>query len=104
MSRMKEMRSMEGTHHHSRNEEEKKSLIRRLNIIEGQIRGLNKMVENDFYCPDILIQVSAATSALNSFSKELLSRHIRECVKEDILEGKDDTLEELVEVLQKVMK
>ena len=104
MSKSKEMRTMEESHHHSRNESEKKKLIKRLNIIEGQIRGLNKMVENDIYCPDILIQVSAVNSALNSFSKELLNRHIRECVKEDIQKGNEETLEELIEVLQKMMK
>ena len=65
---------------------------------------LKKMIENDAYCPDILIQVSAVTSALNSFSKVLLEAHIKGCVTNDILNGKTETVEELVDVLQKVMK
>ena len=95
---------MEETHHHSRSESEQKSLMKRLKIIEGQIRGLEKMVEDDVYCPDILIQVSAVTSALNSFSKELLNRHIKGCLKEDILNGREESVEELLALLQKMMK
>ena len=83
---------------------EQKALLTRLKRVEGQIRGIEKMVENDAYCPDILIQVSAATSALNSFNKVLLGCHIRGCVVHDIQEGKDETIDELCEVLQKLMK
>ena len=72
--------------------------------MEGQIRGIKKMVENDAYCPEILIQVSAANAALNSFTKVLLASHIRSCVAEDIREGKEETIDELVTVLQKLMK
>ena len=90
--------------HKKRTEEEQKDLLVRLRRIEGQIRGIEKMVENDIYCPDILIQVSAVTSALNSFNKQLLAAHIRSCVAEDIREGKDETIDELVGVLQKMMK
>ncbi|MBR3358227.1 MAG: metal-sensing transcriptional repressor [Solobacterium sp.] len=90
--------------HKKRTEEEQKDLLVRLRRIEGQIRGIEKMVENDIYCPDILIQVSAVTSALNSFNKQLLAAHIRSCVAEDIREGKDETIDELVTVLQKLMK
>jgi DNA-binding FrmR family transcriptional regulator len=90
--------------HKKRSEEEKKRLSARLKKAEGQIRGIEKMIENDSYCPDILIQVSAVTSALNSFNKELLACHIRSCVSEDIREGKDDAIDELVAVLQKLMK
>ncbi len=92
------------TRHTERNEEEKKKMLVRLNRIEGQIRGIRKMVENDLYCPDILIQVSAVTSALNSFNKVLLSEHIRGCVAEDIKSGNDASIDELCEVLQKLMK
>ena len=84
-----------------RGEQEYKDLIHRLNRVEGQIRGIKKMVENNAYCPEILIQVSAANAALNSFTKVLLASHIRSCVAEDIREGKED---ELVTVLQKLMK
>ncbi len=87
-----------------RTEEETKLMINRLNRIEGQVRGIRRMVENNAYCPDILIQVSAITAALNSFNKVLLSEHIRTCVSEDIREGKDETIDELVTVLRKLMK
>jgi len=90
--------------HKVRNEEEKKALMTRLKKIEGQIRGLQKMVEDDRYCPDILTQASAVTSAMNSFNKVLLARHIRGCVAPDIRDGKDETIDELCEVLQKLMK
>ena len=87
-----------------RSENEKKSMINRLNRIEGQVRGIKKMVESDAYCPDILIQVSAVNAALNSFNKVLLAEHIPTCVTEDIREGKEETIDELVLVLQKLMK
>lgn len=90
--------------HKVRTPEEKKSMLARLRRIEGQVRGLERMVEEDAYCPDILVQVSAATSALNSFSKVLLGCHIRSCVAEDIRDGKDETIDELCQVLQKLMK
>ena len=93
-----------GTKHKKRTEEEKKALLLRLKKAEGQIRGIEKMVESDMYCPDILIQVSAVTSALNSFNKELLAAHIRSCVAEDIREGNDAAIDELVNVMQKLMK
>lgn len=87
-----------------RSEEEHKKLINRLSRIEGQVRGIKRMVEEDTYCIDILIQVAAANAALNSFNKELLSEHIRTCVTDDIRAGKDDTIDELVVTLQKLMK
>ena len=87
-----------------RGEQEYKDLIHRLNRVEGQIRGIKKMVENNAYCPEILIQVSAANAALNSFTKVLLASHIRSCVAEDIREGKEETIDELVTVLQKLMR
>lgn len=87
-----------------RSEKEYKDLINRLSRIEGQVRGIKKMVENDAYCPDILIQVSAVNAALNSFNKVLLANHIRTCVSEDIRAGKDETVDELVTTLQKLMR
>lgn len=93
-----------GTRHKKRTEEEQKALLTRLKRIEGQIRGLERMVENDAYCPDILVQSSAATSALNSFNKVLLGCHIRSCVAEDIRAGKDESVDELCELLQRLMK
>ncbi|MDE6957720.1 MAG: metal-sensing transcriptional repressor [Lachnospiraceae bacterium] len=87
-----------------RTEEEYRALINRLSRIEGQVRGIKKMVENDAYCTDILVQVSAVNAALNSFNKVLLSNHIRTCVAEDIRNGKEETIDELVETLKKMMK
>ncbi len=81
-----------------------KLLVNRLNRIAGQVNGVKNMVEENAYCTDILIQVSAITSALNSFNKELLSEHIRTCVSDDIKDGKYETVDELVEVLKKLMR
>ena len=83
---------------------ERKKLIHRLNRIEGQIRGIRGMVEKDAYCPEILVQVAAANAALNSFNKVLLASHIRTCVARDIRDGKEETIDELVATLQKLMK
>lgn len=87
-----------------RTEKEYKDLTNRLNRIEGQIRGIKGMVEQDCYCTDILVQVAAVTAALNSFNKVLLGNHIRGCVAEDIRNGKEETVDELVETLQKLMR
>lgn len=85
-------------------EAEKRDLIHRLNRIEGQIRGIRGMVEKDAYCPDILTQASAANAALNAFTRALLSEHIRTCVADGIREGRDETVDELLDVLRKLMK
>ena len=87
-----------------RGRQEYKDLIHRLNRIEGQVRGIKGMVEKDAYCTDILVQVAAVNAALNSFNKVLLANHIKTCVTRDIREGKEDTVDELVSVLQKLMK
>jgi DNA-binding FrmR family transcriptional regulator len=80
------------------------SLLSRLNRIEGQVRGVKSMVEEDRYCVDILTQVSAIQSALNAFNKELLAQHIKSCVVDDIQAGKTEVVDELVTTLQKLMK
>ncbi|MCI6037575.1 MAG: metal-sensing transcriptional repressor [Candidatus Limiplasma sp.] len=87
-----------------RTPEEYTKLIHRLNRIEGQIRGIRGMVENNAYCPDILMQSAAVTAAMNAFNKELLASHIRTCVAQDIRDGKDEVIDELVSTLQKLMK
>ena len=87
-----------------RTEEERKRLTNRLSRIEGQIRGLKEMLSNDVYCTDILIQVSAVNAALNSFNKELLAAHIKTCVADNIRQGNDEVIDELVCLLQKLMK
>ena len=85
-------------------EKESKDLIHRLNRVEGQIRGIRGMVEQDAYCIDIINQVAAANAALNSFNKLLLSEHIRTCVTEDIRDGQNEKMDELVRTMQKLMK
>lgn len=87
-----------------RSESEYTSLVNRLNRIEGQVRGIKKMVETDAYCTDILVQVSAITAALNAFNRELLGNHIKTCVADDIRNGNDETIDELLLTLQKMMK
>ena len=87
-----------------RGEKEYKDLMNRLKRIEGQVRGLQKMLENDAYCPEILMQVSAVNCALNSFSKTLLASHMHSCVLEDIRAGREEAIDELAETLQKIMK
>lgn len=90
--------------HTERTEEEKKKLIHRLNRIEGQIRGLRRMIEADAYCNDILVQSAAARAALDGFNKDLLARHIRSCVVRDLRAGDDAVVDELVATVQKLMK
>ena len=87
-----------------RDEKEFKDLMNRLKRIEGQVRGVENMLENDTYCTDILVQVSAITSALNSFNKVLLANHMKTCVADNIREGNDEVIDELVCTLQKLMK
>ena len=87
-----------------RTEEEQRDLINRLSRIEGQVRGIRRMVEEDAYCIDIINQVSAANAALNSFTKILLADHIHTCVTEDVLNGSSEKVDELVKTLQKLMK
>ena len=87
-----------------RSEKEYKDMMNRLSRIEGQIRGIKGMVEKNAYCPEILIQVAAANAALNSFNKLLLANHIRTCVAEDIRNGRDETIGELVVTIQELMR
>lgn len=94
----------ENVRHKNRTSEQIKALTTRLNRIEGQICGIKKMIEDNRYCPDILIQVSSVQASLNSFNKELLSSHIKSCVVEDIKDGKEDAVDELCELLKKTMK
>ncbi|MGN0269687.1 MAG: metal-sensing transcriptional repressor [Candidatus Weimeria sp.] len=87
-----------------RSDKEKKDLVNRLSRIEGQIRGIKRMIEEDAYCIDILRQSTAATAALNSFNKVVLANHIRTCVKENVQNGNDEVIDELVDTIQKLMK
>lgn len=88
--------------HHS--EKTKKDIINRLNRIEGQVRGVKAMVEKDIYCDDILNQIAAIQAALNSTGKLLLDKHVKSCVKERILSGDDDVLDEVLKTIQKLIK
>ena len=90
--------------HKHREEKEYRDLIHRLNRIEGQVRGIRAMVEEERYCVDIITQVSAVTSALNAFNKALLSRHIKTCVADNIRNGNDEIIDELCETLKKLMR
>ncbi|MBQ7982839.1 MAG: metal-sensing transcriptional repressor [Clostridia bacterium] len=87
-----------------RSEEERTALMHRLNRIEGQIRGIRNMVGDDAYCTDILTQVAAATAALNAFGRELLAEHIRTCVADDLRAGNGECVDELLHIIQKLMK
>ena len=87
-----------------RSTKEYKDMINRLSRIEGQVRGIKGMVEKDAYCTDILIQVAAVNAALNSFNRVLLANHIKTCVTQDIKDGKEETVDELIQTLKKLMK
>lgn len=88
----------------ARSAEEHKDLMNRLNRIEGQVRGIKRMIDEDAYCTDVLVQVSAITAALNSFNKVLLASHIKSCVAEDIRDGSEEKMDELVSILHRLMK
>ena len=90
--------------HKDRTPAEHKALLNRLSRIEGQVRGIRGMLEKDAYCVDILVQVAAANSALNSFAKELLAQHISTCVADDLRAGSDEKLDELIKLLPRLMK
>lgn len=90
--------------HKHRETSEAEALTKRLNRIEGQVRGIRGMVENEAYCTDILTQVSAVQSALNAFSRELLASHIRTCVVTDIQNGQLEVVDDLLATIQKLMK
>lgn len=87
-----------------RTDEEKKKLINRLNRIEGQVRGIRGMIEKDAYCADVLVQSAAVNAAINSFNKDLLSRHIHSCVVRDIKNGDEEAIDELMKLISKLMK
>ncbi|SFG53634.1 metal-sensing transcriptional repressor [Oribacterium sp. WCC10] len=94
-----------GRHKHKpRTPEQVKALVNRLNRIEGQICGIKKMIEDNRYCPDVLMQVSSVQASLNSFNKELLQTHIKSCVVDDIKAGNEEAVDELCELLKKTMK
>lgn len=102
MSCNKECCSCEKNTH--RTGEEKKKLINRLNRIEGQVRGIRGMIEKDAYCADVLVQSAAVNAAINSFNKDLLSRHIHSCVVRDIKNGDEEVIDELMKLITKLMK
>ena len=88
----------------NRDDKEYKDLITRLNRIEGQIRGLKRMIEENAYCPDILVQSAAANAAINSFNRVLMANHLRSCVISDLKNGNEETIDELVKTMQKLTK
>ena len=94
----------DGVRHKDRSPEEYKALVNRLSRIEGQVRGVRGMLEKDAYCVDILVQVAAVNSALNSFAKELLAQHMSTCVADDLRAGSNEKLDELIKLLPRLMK
>ncbi len=87
-----------------RSEEQKKKLLNRLSRLEGQVRGVRKMIENDAYCNDVLIQSAAIGAAVDAFSREVLRAHLHSCVIRDIREGRDEVADELMETLERLMR
>ena len=87
-----------------RSPEEVKKLCNRLSRIEGQIRGIRRMLDESAYCPDILTQAAAARAALDAFSRELLRQHVQSCVVNDLQAGKNETVDELLDTLEKMMR
>lgn len=94
----------ENIKHVKRDTKEIKRMLNRLSVIEGQVRGVKKMLEEDRYCVDIFTQVASIQAALNGFNKQLLARHIKSCVCDDIREGNDEAVDELCGLLMKIMK
>lgn len=85
-----------------RDEDEKKSLTRRLNIISGQIDGIKKMIDSDRYCGDVLVQIAAVEKAIKSLGNQVLERHLKTCVERDIKNGKDETMDEVMDLVKKL--
>ena len=85
-----------------RSEEIKKNLSKRLNIIEGQIKGINQMIAEDRYCDDVLIQIIAASQALKSLGNQILETHLKNCVKQDVQDGKIDILDDVMKIIKKL--
>ncbi len=87
-----------------RTEEQKKKLLNRLSRIEGQVRGVSRMIENDAYCNDVLVQSAAIAAAVDAFNRELLRAHVRSCVVRDIRAGNDEVADELIATLERLMR
>ena len=87
-----------------RSDEQRRKLLNRLSRLEGQVRGVRKMVEEDAYCNDILVQTAAISAAINAFSREVLRSHLKSCVIRDIREGRDEVADELMETLERMMR
>ena len=87
-----------------RTEEQKKKLLNRLSRIEGQVRGIKRMIENDAYCNDVLVQAAAVASAMRAFHREVLRAHLHSCVVRDIREGRDEVVDELMDTLERLMR
>jgi len=93
-----------GEKHKERSDKEYRDLCNRLSRVEGQIRGIRRMLDEGCYCPDIITQVAAANAALNSFNKVLLANHLKTCVADGIKNGDEEIIDELLNTLQKLMK
>ena len=87
-----------------RPEEQKKKLLNRLSRIEGQVRGVRRMIEEDAYCNDVLTQSAAIAAAVDAFNREVLRSHIHSCVVRDIRAGKDEVADELIDTVERLMR
>lgn len=96
MKNEKEIRTKERT------EQEKNALIKRLNIIEGQVRGIKQMIVDDRYCDDVLIQISAVNQSLKSLGTRLLKNHLSTCVVENIKQDNLEIIEEVMELIKRL--
>ena len=85
-----------------RTEEEKKKLTKRLNVIEGQVRGINQMIADDRYCDDVLIQIAAVSKSLQALGNSILESHIKKCVAYEIQSGNLDILDDVIQVIKKL--
>lgn len=83
------------------NLEDKNKIIKRLAIIEGQIRGISKMIEEERYCKDILIQISSAEKGLSSLANNILENHMRTCITDEIKKGNQDAIDEIMDIIKK---
>lgn len=84
-----------------RNDEDKKVIKSRLNRLEGQIRGIANMVDDDRYCDDILIQLSAIDKSIKSLANFMLEKHMKTCVKNNLINGNDEVLDEIVNLFKR---
>ena len=85
-----------------RTQEEKKKITKRLNVIEGQVRGINQMIADDRYCDDVLIQIAAVTKSLQTLGNSILECHLKTCVTRDIQNGNTNIVDDVMQLVKKL--